>query len=71
VLALALRHSTTSAQWQNKLSHHNTTPAFFTIMAKKKKKATPWGIAKSLLEEDYDLANHITDTMQPKDVVKL
>jgi hypothetical protein len=23
------------------------------------------------LEEDYDLANHITDTMQPKDVVKL
>ena len=36
----------------------------------KKKKATPWEIAKPLLEEDY-LANQITDTMKPKDIVKL
>jgi hypothetical protein len=63
VLVLALRHSSCVAQHQHKQRQTNfliTTPAFFTIMAKKKK-VTPWEIAKLLLEEDY-LANCITDT---------
>jgi hypothetical protein len=67
-----LRHSSCIAQNQHKNGKTNfltTAPAFLTIMAKKKK-ATSWEIAKPLLEENY-LANRITDTMKPKDVVKL
>jgi hypothetical protein len=59
---------TLAQNWHDYQKNFLTTiPAFLTMS--KKKKLTPWEIAKLLLEKDYVLANCITDAMKPSDVV--